>query len=384
MVAVGTPAAIDSTRPAWAAPAAAAAAGTSAASPPARRRRHRRPGRPTTVTPGSSVAQHVAPGLRRARPRPARPARRPARRQQAADQRRSHVAATEHRQPHRHGPCTVRRARPGLPRSGPDPERQGCVPAARPIAERPGRHPRPPDPTLSARRPMAAQPAARSRGAWRAIAHSLRVQIASGAHRVDRARPAAPRTGLTRSSTRAPRRPPTAAPATGPADQREAGGEADGEGGPEAVLDRGVQRAQDAIELGRVERRQGQLAPQEHRVLGPDREVGTDETVVAAQQVLVELGVVLLGRRHHVGLVAQRPLAEREPDGGDVLLLAPHPHVPAPRHLGVTVDRRDDLVAGPRRRPATSRWHARGRRASSSLCIVAQLQSTRAPTVRSA
>ena len=83
-----------------------------------------------------------------------------------------------------------------------------------------------------------------------------------------------------------------------------------------------------------VERRQRQLAAQEHGVLDPDREVGTDEPVVAAQQVLVELGVVLLRRRHHVRLVPQRPLAEREPDRGDVLLLAPHPHVPAPRHPG--------------------------------------------------
>ena len=52
------------------------------------------------------------------------------------------------------------------------------------------------------------------------------------------------------------------------------------------------------------------LAAQEHRVLDPDREVGADQAVVAAQQVLVQLGVVLLRRRHHVGLVAQRALTE--------------------------------------------------------------------------
>ena len=107
----------------------------------------------------------------------------------------------------------------------------------------------------------------------------------------------------------------------------------------------------------------GQLAPEEHGVLGPDREVGADQPVVAPQQVLVELGVVLLGRRHHVGLVAQGALAEREPHRGEVLLLAAHPHVPAALARLAPVDGGDHRVVGPGRRPATRRCAARGRRA---------------------
>ena len=53
-----------------------------------------------------------------------------------------------------------------------------------------------------------------------------------------------------------------------------------------------------------------------------------DEALVAAQQVLVQLGGVLLRRRHHVRLVAQRALAERDPHRRDVLLLARHAHEP--------------------------------------------------------
>ena len=52
-----------------------------------------------------------------------------------------------------------------------------------------------------------------------------------------------------------------------------------------------------------------ELADEEHRVLVADGERGAVELQVAAQQVLVELLVVLLRRRHHVGLVVQRALA---------------------------------------------------------------------------
>ena len=89
--------------------------------------------------------------------------------------------------------------------------------------------------------------------------------------------------------------------------------------------------------------RHGQLAAQEHRVLDADREVGADERVVAAQQVLVQLGDVLLRRRHHVRLVAQRALAERQPHRGELLVLAAHAHVPPHAAVVRAVDR-DDVV----------------------------------------
>ena len=79
------------------------------------------------------------------------------------------------------------------------------------------------------------------------------------------------------------------------------------------------------------------------------------ELQVAAQQVLVEARVVLLGRRHHVGLVVQGALAQREPDREDVLLLAPKPHEPAPlARLAVAVDRGHHRVGRPAARPATA------------------------------
>ena len=57
----------------------------------------------------------------------------------------------------------------------------------------------------------------------------------------------------------------------------------------ERLLDRGVERADDAVELGLVEGRHAELAAQEHGVLDADREVGPDEPLVAPQEVLVEL-----------------------------------------------------------------------------------------------
>ena len=84
---------------------------------------------------------------------------------------------------------------------------------------------------------------------------------------------------------------------------------------------------------------------EEDGVLVADGEGGAVERAVPAQEVLVERGVVLLGRRHHVGLVVQGALAQVEPDGEDVLLLAPHPHEPAPlAGLVVALDRGDHGV----------------------------------------
>ena len=52
---------------------------------------------------------------------------------------------------------------------------------------------------------------------------------------------------------------------------------------------------------------------------------------------------VLLGRRQHVGLVAQRALAERHPHRRELLLVATHPHVPTHGPVGGPIDR-DDVV----------------------------------------
>ena len=96
----------------------------------------------------------------------------------------------------------------------------------------------------------------------------------------------------------------------------------------EDLLDGGVERADRPVQLVGGDRRQRQFAAEEDRILDADREVGADEALVAAQQVLVQLGGVLLRRRHHVRLVAQRALAEGDPHRRDVLLLAGHPHEP--------------------------------------------------------
>ena len=53
-----------------------------------------------------------------------------------------------------------------------------------------------------------------------------------------------------------------------------------------------------------------------------------DEAFVATQEVLVQVAGVLLRRRHHVRLVAQRALTERDPHRRDVFLLAGHADVP--------------------------------------------------------
>ena len=65
--------------------------------------------------------------------------------------------------------------------------------------------------------------------------------------------------------------------------------EADPQQAAERLLDGGVERADHPVELGLGERGDGQLAAEEHGVLDADREVGADEPLVAAQQVLVQL-----------------------------------------------------------------------------------------------
>ncbi len=60
--------------------------------------------------------------------------------------------------------------------------------------------------------------------------------------------------------------------------------------------------------------------------------------------MLVELLVVLLGRRHHVGLVLQGALAEGEPDRREVLLLTAQPHVPPALTRLAAIDGDEDRV----------------------------------------
>ena len=92
---------------------------------------------------------------------------------------------------------------------------------------------------------------------------------------------------------------------------------------------------------------------------------------------------VLLGRRHDVGLVAQRALAEREPHRGDVLLLAAHPDVPARiaghrRRRSSPVDRPTGFV-GLEPGAATRRSVAR---TSASVAVVVARRSSRRPPAR--
>jgi len=59
--------------------------------------------------------------------------------------------------------------------------------------------------------------------------------------------------------------------------------------------------------------------------------------VVAAQDIVVDGGLLLLGGGHEVRLVLQGALAQAQPDGGEVALLAPHADVPA-TNIGVAID----------------------------------------------
>ena len=179
--------------------------------------------------------------------------------------------------------------------------------------------------------------------------------------------------------------------------------EADADRSREALLDVRVERAHHPVELrlrtGRrgAAHRAGRLASST-----PDREVRADEPLVPTKEVLVQLAVVLLRRRHHVGLVAQRPLAERQPDGRELLRLSSQADEPA---IGLVVIPPDRLAprgspspwraatrrAGVRARPTRPR---RGARSSSAHRLLTGSSarrsggvgqhSTSAPTVRSA
>src|SRR5690606_28649553 len=85
----------------------------------------------------------------------------------------------------------------------------------------------------------------------------------------------------------------------------EPAGEPDAQGGPEALLDGRVEEAEHVVEDRPVDGADGHGAVEEHRVLEPDGEGGTDEPDVAPEEVLVERPVVLLGGGHDVGLVVE-------------------------------------------------------------------------------
>jgi hypothetical protein len=77
------------------------------------------------------------------------------------------------------------------------------------------------------------------------------------------------------------------------------------------------------------------------------------QLAVAAQHPLVDERFALLGRRHHVRLEVQGPLAELQPDRREVLLDALQPDVPAPLAGLTPVEGDHHLVLGERlRQPA--------------------------------
>src|ERR671910_1254570 len=132
---------------------------------------------------------------------------------------------------------------------------------------------------------------------------------------------AGPRAALTRVSQgrrACPLRPSTA----------KARGVADPHGRTEVLLGPRVERAEDPVQLVVVDPVVGDLAGEEDGGLVADSERAPEQPEVASQQVLVERSLVLLGPRHHVGLVLQRALAQVEPDREHVLLLPPHAHEP--------------------------------------------------------
>src|SRR5688572_27578860 len=94
----------------------------------------------------------------------------------------------------------------------------------------------------------------------------------------------------------------------------EPAGVADAHRRPEAALDVDVGLAEDAIELALVDGADRQVPGEEDGVLGPDGEGHRVEGEVAAQQVLEERGVVLLGRGHDVGLELEGALADGQPE----------------------------------------------------------------------
>ena len=90
-----------------------------------------------------------------------------------------------------------------------------------------------------------------------------------------------------------------------------------------------VERAQDPVELGFVDGHVGELAAQvdprpRRRSRSGSRRARRCDAAAGRPPALV-----LLGSGQHVRLVPQRPLAERQPHGDEVLLLAAHADEPA-------------------------------------------------------
>ena len=110
-------------------------------------------------------------------------------------------------------------------------------------------------------------------------------------------------------------------------------------------------------------------------VLGPRQKAMPVEVGVAPQEVGEDLGHVLLGGRHELGLVVEGALAEGEPDRDEVLLLALEPQVPPVR--GRAVGRRSWRSAATRRgavaQLAGDPGVDRGAAASASALLVGQV-----------
>src|SRR3954453_729378 len=127
----------------------------------------------------------------------------------------------------------------------------------------------------------------------------------------------------------------------------EMAGKPDPQGRAEELLDPRIERTEDPVELLVGDGFVGQLADEEHGVLHPDSERRAVELQVAAKEMLVELLMVLFGRGHHVDLVVQRALPQREPDRERVLLRALHADVPAALVAVAAIDGGDGRVVEP-------------------------------------
>ena len=134
--------------------------------------------------------------------------------------------------------------------------------------------------------------------------------------------------------------------------------------GQEALLDVGVERAR-GCGRARPRRRRGTAGPRPGtpRPRSPMQNAAPWSLRLRRSRCSKNCAVVLLRRRHHVGLVVQRALAQREPDGEDVLLLAVHPDVPA-------------------RAPTARRARPRPPRGCSSSCSASQASMSASSSAR--
>ena len=102
--------------------------------------------------------------------------------------------------------------------------------------------------------------------------------------------------------------------------------------------------------------------------------------------------MLVSGAGHELGLVVERALAKGQPDGDELLLVAPQPQVPAGRTghrvtAGLAVDGHQRLALGQLPRPQSSMTAQTASRSSGSRMpaqSIGHVHSTRRPAVRSA